>query len=287
MRLRSIIGRMLSLENHIRLAYWLILHRAPDPAGFQHYRAHIKRQNLPKAFIFEALASSPEYKKSLDPLAYARTALVQRLPHANVIVDFGGSTKHMKEGALYAMGYQQKWKKLFIVDLPSESRDEQWRPNGDEPMIVDTPNGPVEHVRGSMVDRTIFKATGFADMVWSGNAIEHISETEADDFLENVYDVLKQDGAFHLDTPNRNVTRLQFPDRYTNSDHQIEYTHHQLSEKLKQHGFVVEERIGVLDCSKWVRSGEFKGDQLPSCPDFTDNIENGYFLYYKCRKAHL
>jgi hypothetical protein len=44
----------------------------------------------------------------------------------------------------------------------------------------------------------------------------------ADSFLQNVYDILKPEGVFYLDTPNRHVTKIQLPDRYTNSDHKIE-----------------------------------------------------------------
>ena len=94
---RCPLERVLDLENHIQLAYRLILRRPPDSAGLQHHKHHICEQQLPKAFIFEALASSPEYKKAQNPLSYVRTELVRRLPHANVIVDFGGATKYMDE----------------------------------------------------------------------------------------------------------------------------------------------------------------------------------------------
>ena len=279
------LERILDLENHVHLAYRLVLHRSADPGGVQHYKQHISGQQLPKAFVFEALTSSPEYKKAQNPLSYVRTQLVRRLPHADVIVDFGGATKHMVEGALYAMGYAQKWKKLIVVDLPNESRDDQWKGSGPDAGVIETPNGPVQHIAGSMTDSRVFEAGAFADMVWSGNAIEHITEDDADRFLQNVYDILKPDGLFCLDTPNRNVTRIQLPEQYTNPDHKIEYTHAQLSAKLKKHGFRIEQELGVLDCARFVERQAFLPAELPACPDFASNIENGYFLFYQCRKG--
>jgi SAM-dependent methyltransferase len=278
------LDRLLDVDNHIRLAYRLVLHRAPDAEGFRHFKQHIEAQQLPRAFVFEALTSSPEYKKAQNPLAYVRTVLVQRLPHADVIVDFGGSSREMEEGGLYAMGYKQKWQRLLIVDLPPDAQDAQWRPRAGQRRTVQTPNGPVEHVYGSMSDRALLGEKGFADLVWSGNAIEHIAEAEADEFIENVREVLKPGGVFCLDTPNRAVTRLQCPEGLTNPDHKLEYTHAQLRAKLEAHGFAVEEQLGVLDCAEAVESGRFLAERLPVYPDFTDRIENGYFLFYRCRK---
>lgn len=278
------LERILDLDNHIRLAYRLILRRRPDPSGFRHYKSHIEAQGLPKAFVFEALATSPECKKAQNPLAYVRCALVQRLPHAEVIVDFGGSTRHMSEGALYAMGYKQKWRRLLVVDLPPEERYVQWRPESGERAVVETPNGPVEHLRGSMASPGILAEQSFADMVWSGNAIEHITAPEADIFLDNVYQALKPGGIFCLDTPNRRVTGLQFDGRFSNADHKIEYTHEQLSAKLREHGFAIEEQLGVLDCKGPLERGHVSGHELTACPDFTAEIADGYFLFYRCRK---
>ena len=278
------VERILDLENHIRLAYRLLLRRRPDSNGFRDCKEHIEAQGLHRAFAFEVLAGSAEYKKVQDPLAYVRCQLVQRMPAADVIVDFGGSTKHMNEGALHAMGYRSKWQRMIIVDLPPEKRDRQWRPERHESTIVEAPNGPVEYVYGSMSDPDVISESGFADLVWSGNSIEHISETEADVFLAIANRVLKPDGLLCLDTPNRRITEIQHPASYTNADHKVEYTHRQLSAKLVRQGFVIEEALGVLDCRSIVDGTPFSIDALAKCPEFTTEVENGYFLFYRCRK---
>ena len=68
--------------------------------------------------------------------------------------------------------------------------------------------------------------------------------------LDTVHKILKPGGVFCLDTPNRRVTRLHYPDTYSHPDHKIEYTAELLSEKLTGHGFSIVERFGVLDCRR-------------------------------------
>ena len=278
------LDRILTTETYIRLAYRLILGRRPDAEGFRHFQTHLSGQRIPKAAVFEALVTSPEYRKKEDPFNYARLQLIKRLPRADVIVDLGGSSKHASAGALYAMGYCQQWRRLIIVDLPPQERHAEWRKERAEVPRVVTDYGPVEYRCGSMADPALFAEAEFADLVWSGNSIEHVTEQEADQVLENVYKILKPGGLFCLDTPNRRVTRLHYLDTYSHPDHKIEYTDELLSAKLQQHGFSIVEKFGVLDCRRMLAGEPLTPETLRHCPDFCPDPRDGYFLYYRCAK---
>lgn len=279
------LDKLLTTDTYIRLAYRLILGRRPDPEGLRHFRARMSSQQLPKAAVFEALVTSPEYRKKEDPFNYARLQLIKRLPRANVIVDLGGSSKHESGGALYAMGYRQKWQRLIIVDLPPQERHVEWRPEGAASSPVATECGPVEYLCGSMADPALFAEAEFADLVWSGNSLEHVTAEEADRVLDNAHKILKPGGLFCLDTPNRRVTRLHYPDTYSHPDHKIEYTDELLSVKLQRHGFAMVAKFGVLDCRRVLAGEPLIHETLRHCPDFCPDPRDGYFLYYQCAKA--
>ena len=200
------LRRSLSVDNFVRLAYRLLLDRPADPAGFEHHRRHILEQGLDKSFVFQALATSPEYEKGLDARHHARRLLVARLPAAEVIVDLGGSSPHADAGALHAMGYPHRWRRLVIVDLPPAERYVEWRKAGGEAARLDTDRGPVEYVYGSIADPGVIAGEGFADLVWSGNSIEHVTEEEGDRVLELARRVLKPGGLLYYTLPDMRYT---------------------------------------------------------------------------------
>lgn len=278
------LRRALSTDNFIRLAYRLLLDRPADPGGFEHHRRHILERKLDKSFVFQALATSPEYEKGQDARHFARRRLVAGLPAADAIVDLGGSSPHADEGALYVMGYPHRWRRMVIVDLPPAERYIEWRKAGGEPLRVATDRGPVDYVYGSIADPGVIAEDAFADLVWSGNSIEHVSGEEGGRVLDLAWRILKPGGQFCLDTPNRRVTRVMHPDTFCNPDHKIEYEHAELSAKLRARGFVIEEALGVLDCREVVATGRFDRAAQVACPETTPVVEDGYFLYYRCRK---
>lgn len=277
----------LPLEDFIRHAYWVTMNREPGAEEIGYYTQHFSQHNLPRWYIFKMLSNSEEFDRSLNPLHYAREVLVrEKLPTAETIVDLGGSTPHSDEGALYLMGYRPKAKRLMIVDLPPEDRFNEWKKSGDsEPDVVRHDEGVCEYVYGSIADLDFIKADAFADMVFSGNSIEHITEEEGDGMLSGAFRILKPGGYLCLDTPNREVTKLIFGDAFCHIDHRLEYTDATLAPKLEKHGFVIEERLGIMDCSGMRQPGaEFSQKFQMDSPLFTENIDDGYLLYYKARK---
>jgi hypothetical protein len=125
--------KILSTENHVRLAYRLLLRRRADPAGLKHYTEMIKSIHHPETHVFRLLVDSEEHQRSNNPLHWARLQLIRRLPRADVVIDLGGSSRHSDHGALYLMGYPRT-RRLIIVDLPPDERYKDYqlyRPEGE------------------------------------------------------------------------------------------------------------------------------------------------------------
>ncbi len=132
------------------------------------------------------------------------------------------------------MGYPHHSKQIDVVDLPIEQRFFQ----SDAPMIEQhNANGTQIHYHCiSMTDLSIFADCTF-DLVWSGQSIEHITESEADLVIQEVYRVLKPGGCFCLDTPNRHLTLLQVRQGFIHPEHKFEYLPSELVAKLSDRGF--------------------------------------------------
>src|SRR5207244_8076184 len=107
----------------------------------------------------------------------------------------------------------------------------------------DTRLGPVEYRYHSMTDLSLYDDSSF-DLVYSGQTIEHVSPEDCDTALAEVARVLRPGGWFCVDTPNHTVCRLHMAE-WINADHQIEYTHEQLTAKLEAAGLQVVEAKGL------------------------------------------
>ena len=273
----------LPLREFIALAYGLALCRHPGEPEIDYWQDQIESNNLPAHGIFQHLVESPEYRKALAPLNHARLELIQRLPRAEVVVDLGGSTPHSEDGALYLMGYAPRAQRLVIVDLPPEDRFGEWKKESDaSDRLLEREWGTVEYWYLSLAELDRVEEQGFAQLVWSGNSIEHISEDEGDRMIAGAYQLLEPGGHFCLDTPNRSVTRRLLHGAMSHPDHKLEYDHAQLAAKLEKHGFQIEEAYGVMDCSAVDESQPFSIPVQMACPTFTDDIDEAFFLYDHC-----
>src|SRR5258708_17978182 len=94
-----------------------------------------------------------------------------------------------------------------------------------------------------MTDLTAYPS-GYFDLVYSGQSIEHVTRREASQVLSQVRRVLKPDGILAIDTPNRRLTRLQ-QDTFIDPDHKYEYSHAEMVAMLRGTGFVVERAAGI------------------------------------------
>ena len=123
------------------------------------------------------------------------------LPPASNIIDLGGAN-----GSIYDLGYPHKFKKLVAIDLPPENRCELYKDCNLEERV--TPNGRIFVRFGNMVEVMSEFEENSIDFVWSGQSIEHIEEVESVVLFNEIRRVLKQDGYFCLDTPNRLITEM-------------------------------------------------------------------------------
>jgi O-antigen chain-terminating methyltransferase len=83
------------------------------------------------------------------------------------------------------------------------------------------------------------------DLIFAGQAIEHIAAEDSLDFFQHAHRVLKKDAWLVLDSPNFTITN---PWPYVNPEHVIEYTPKQMKNILKAAGFEVARVKGLLLC---------------------------------------
>ena len=172
----------------------------------------------------------------------SRSEFVAGLPRAARILDLGGTHQGLPDGALVHLGYPYPFERLVVVDLPVDERDEIYQ-GGSSGAPVLSELGPVEFAFHSMVDLGRYEDGSF-DLVYSGQTIEHVSESDGDAVCREAFRVLAPGGWFCLDTPNGPVWRLR-SEEPMNHDHKIEYGADELVAKLERAGFEVTECKGL------------------------------------------
>lgn len=276
----------LSDEDFVRVCYEIILGRKPDRQGFF---SHVKalKDGVPREQIVRRFLDSPELERRLEErnpleaLHSARMKFIRSLPPADYILDLGGAARDCEDGALYAMGYPHPSKRVYIVDLPPESRVE--KPTYETRKIVKTERTTVEYVFSSMSDLSVIESNSI-DLVFSGESIEHISEQDAEHTIRETHRVLKNGGYFCLDTPNGRLTRIQSPDAFIHPEHKKEYRFDELKNKLITAGFAIEEFGGICPMRESARSGIFDEKEMVRNPVVDSDPEVCYLLFFKCKK---
>lgn len=230
----------------LRALYKASLRREPDEDGLTYYLNKLQTKRLTKRDVFFGIVNSVEFRllhvlrvDAGDVQHQARQKLVQEhLPPAQVILDLGGASVNYPEGALLAMNYPHHPEKIMIVDLPPQQRMEKGKGAESKRTYVTENGTQIQYFYQSMVDLSSF-ADQSVDLVWSGQSIEHISETEGDHVCQEMHRILKPNGFFCLDTPNAALTRLQSPHKFIHPEHQVEYYVPQLRGKLEKWGFQI------------------------------------------------
>jgi SAM-dependent methyltransferase len=275
----------------LRAAYRAFLKREPDPEGLDTYLQALSDKRMTCRDILSAIVRSDEFrevdglrKHPLDALHEARLELVrERLPKADVIVDLGGASRGDPEGALMVMGYPYSPTEIVIIDLPPDVRigdSQSWETRKE----VRTRAGTrIRYLYGSMADLSRIPDAS-ADMVFSGESIEHVSETDGDAVCREAFRVLKPGAFFCLDTPNGALTRLQSPTELIHPEHQVEYRASELKSKLEKAGFEIVEALGICPMPETRRTGIFDARELVDNVGLSNNPEDGYLFYFKARK---
>jgi SAM-dependent methyltransferase len=276
----------LSAQQTLNLVYELILGREPDPTGTQSYLAGLENGSItPQELAGWAVASGEWWSVTPFPwlgqsLHFSRMMFVRSLPAGKRILDLGGTALGNATGALMLMGYPYEFDDLVVIDLPSDERNELYQ-EATAHEVTQTKLGPVRYRYHSMVDLSEY-ADDSVDLVYSGQSIEHVPLDVADTVLSEVRRVLKPGGHLGIDTPNARVTRLQQAE-FIDPDHEHEYTHGELSDKLRRAGFDVVDAKGLNYAGPSLAAGKFEVEQIATARGLFHEIEDCYLLAYLCR----
>jgi glycosyltransferase involved in cell wall biosynthesis/predicted SAM-dependent methyltransferase len=200
------------------------------------------------------------------------------LPPGDIILDLGGANC-----PLYKMGYPHRFKKLYLIDLPPEARHDMYKE------IVIDPNcdgGEVVIKYGDMTKLDDF-ADESVDFIWSGQSIEHVSPEAGKRMCQAVLRVLKEGGAFCIDTPNRRLTQIHLRGtglEFIHPEHRIEYDPKELKQLLLEAGFEIKYECGICDMPNTIATGEFFYEDFIYGSQVSDDVTDGYIQFYHCIK---
>jgi SAM-dependent methyltransferase len=276
------------LKRYIRKGYQVLLQREPDREGEVHFLDQLRSGAITRRQFLEQLRVSEEFRLRLPltdvlgSLHLSRCEFVRSLPKAGRILDLGGTHLSSASGAFVNLGYPYRFERLVIVDLPPDERHELYRAEAFG--AVESPLGPVEYRYGSMTDLSMF-ADGEFDLVYCGQAIEHVTDEEGNLVVKQAMRVLAPGGWFCLDTPNGRVCRLQQQD-LINPDHKVEYTHAELSAKLLRAGFGIVQAWGLNYGGPGIGQGRFSMAEVAANTGLFHEIDDCYLLAYVCRKPN-
>jgi len=276
----------LSPSQALAAVYELLLHRAPDATGTATYLPGLEAGTMSPAQLAEWILASGEWWTGVAftelgaSLHFSRSVFVRSLPRAARILDLGGTALGASQGAMVLMGYPYPFDQLVVVDLPQGDRNDLYKEDNDR-HVVDTPLGPVHYHYHSMADLSAYPDASF-DLVYSGQSIEHVPVALADKVLSEVARVLRPGGYLGLDTPNATVCRVQQA-AFIDPDHDYEYTHGEMVDKLQANGFDILEAKGLNHAGRSLATGQFSTQEVATQRGLFADIESCYLLSYVCR----
>jgi SAM-dependent methyltransferase len=281
----------LSPEDVLTITYQLLLRRDPDPAAIETHLEPLRHGQRSAHQLVEWVTSSREWsmvnhRTELGPsLQVSRATFVKSLPPAKRILDLGGTGLQMPEGALIgALGYPYPFDELVVVDLPSEERHERYRESSTLDEVV-TAQGKVTYRYHSMTDLSDLESGSF-DLVYMGQAIEHVGLDEVGHVLDEIHRVLRNAAFLALDTPNARVARLQQPD-YLDPDHKYEYTNAEMVELLTRHRFEVLEAKGLNYAGESCDAGHLSITEVARHASIFADVDRCYLMSYLCRAVEV
>lgn len=250
---------------YIEAAYQIILGREIDESGLKYWHDFVD-DGLDRIDLVNTLVASDEFKirakkrkQPIDILHNARQEWARSLPHFDSILDIGGSSATMPEGALIELGYLHRPKHLTIVDRPPL---EQYHGAPSYIQGVHTFGwGVVEHIHKEAEALPSLLFEDKYDLVFMGQTIEHIQPYALPGILDFIKSVLKENGRLILDTPNRDITKIQ-SSNYIDSDHKKEYGFNEMVSLIVDAGFKLVDSIGMIEMSHTIASGNFSFDDF-------------------------
>ena len=287
-RVRALPYERLAPREAVRVAYNVLLRRDPDPEAWEHYAGAIRSGVWTRADVADRIRGSSEYRTQVPfgessfftSLHASRCEFVVGLPPARRIIDIGGGHTTDGRGALVVLGYPYPFDELVIVDLPQERRHDLYRSEAYGDQRTDA--GSIRYEYRSMSDLS-FADDRSVGLVYSGQSIEHVTETEGDVALAEAFRVLEPGGHLALDTPNALVCRLE-QDSFIDPDHKMEYTLDALTAKVVAAGFEVVTARGLNWGGTGVARGRFDRSEVAAHNGIYYDAASCYLLAFLCRK---
>lgn len=263
------------------MMYRLVFNRNIDQLGTEKCQERITKGTFSIWGLLLRMMKSEEYRKPYrrptpsKRLHSARMAWVSQIPAARRILDIGGSSPAVPEGALIELGYAHRPEKLIIFDKPPA--EQYWgKPGYSQDNERTFPWGQVQYIHGYAEDilQNAELSDQKFDMIFMGQVVEHIYEDKLPAVLDWIRDHLTEHGAFFFDTPNRLLTRYETGnDNYIDPDHKKEYTPGEFAALLKVAGFTTIASWGILDMPHVIENQHidvqdfYDGELLTPSPD--------------------
>lgn len=280
---------------HSELVYRFILNREIDCLGAQSCAKKIAKGIFSPWVLIARLMMSAEFKKPyfkrtpLQQLHRSRMIWVQQLPAAKTILDIGGSSPNVPEGALMEMGYPHRPEKLIIFDKPPN--EQYWgTPNYSQANTLTLAWGQVQYIHGyaeDILQNDELRDQKF-DMIYMGQVVEHIFEDKLPRVLSWIKDHLAKGGKFIFDTPNRLITRLETgEDRYIDPDHKREYEPQAFAALLKIAGFTITQQWGILEMPNVIATASYGIKDFYSGVPLSSSPTNAYCFAMACEPNNV
>lgn len=253
--------------DRVRILYLALLGRPADPPALKAWRNKILQNKFTTDMIVNALTTSPEYAYGAtgfgELLHGARQAWAAALPAARRLLDVGGSSPDHPGGGLIELGYPHRPEFLHILDLPE---DEQFhgRPKYSQAneYVFEGVTIRYHHGHAETIDEVEDLIGLKFDLVFMGQAIEHVEPAGLPRLLKFVRENLSDGGRLIFDTPNRALTEILMRGDVLNTDHKREYSPAELEQIVSENGFRVIGRRGFAHMPRSLAERKFLAEEV-------------------------
>jgi hypothetical protein len=274
---------------YVSAAYLVLLRRPIDPSGLALWQDVVANGRFSQQSVIDGILASPEYQTSfgirvLDIIHHARQEWVKTLGGFATMLDIGGSSRNLPEGALIELGYPHRPQQLHIMDLPEDQQ--YWgRPKYSQERAHTFDWGVVSyhHGRAESIDQVPDLQDLRFDCVFLGQAIEHIYKESLPSTLGWIRTHLNPGGRLIFDTPNRLLTKVQCPNSFIDPDHKYEYSPAEMIEVLEQSGFRVSSVTGMVHLPQMAGSGQYDPHEFVNARELHADADRCYLFAMEAR----